>query len=187
MPETKGMNKLQKAVSRLGEVRVDSNQITVLLQLSCSVEVEVEDRLTAAEYLYPCHVRTRIPAVWDALFRMMQDADKRVRQQAWHTIEEGGKPMTSEAIATIENICSRETDPKVRCFAEHTLDQVLGSRRKQQDMELRVAHLTDRKERGKCDFCGMTNVFVERDLQTMIPSGDFPRIALICGECITRH
>jgi len=185
MPETKGMNKYQKAVSRLGEVRVDSNQIKALLQLSCSVEVE--DRLTAAEYLCPCHVRTRIPAVWDALFRMMQDADKRVRQQAWHTIEDGGKPTTSEALETVETICSRETDPKVRCFAEHTLDQVLGSRRKQQDMELRVAHLASRKKRSKCDFCGATNVLVERDLQTMMPAGNFPRIALICGECLIKH
>ncbi len=185
MPKSKGMNKHQKAVYRRGEVRVDSNQITQLLELSCSAEVE--DRLTAAEYLCPCHVRTRIPAVWDALFRMMQDEDRRVRQQAWHTIEDGGKPTTEESVETLKNICSRETDPKLRRFAEQTLDRVLGSRRKQQDREMRVAHLADRKERGKCDFCGMTNVLVERDLQTMIPTGDFPRIAMICGECVIRH
>ena len=35
-----------------------------------------EDRLTAAKYLCPCHVRRRIEAVWQALYRLHEaDAD----------------------------------------------------------------------------------------------------------------
>ena len=64
---------------------------------------------------------------------------KRVRQQAWHTIEDGGKPNTSEAIATLERLCASETDPKVRRFAELTMDKVLGSRHQQEMPALKVA------------------------------------------------
>jgi hypothetical protein len=42
------------------------------------------------------------------------------------------------------------------------------------------------RQRGKCDFCGARDVLVERDLETMIPTGDWPRPALICERCV-RH
>ena len=54
--------------------------------LVLSESADVENRLCAAEHLCPCHVRTRIPEVWNALFRMLKDSDARVRQQAWHTL-----------------------------------------------------------------------------------------------------
>ncbi len=181
MHKQKGLKKHQKAVYKVGERHTSREEIAEMLVLSHSEEVE--DRLCAAEHLCPCHVRTRIPAVWEALFRLMEDADKRVRQQAWHTIEDGGKPNTSEAIATLERLCASETDPKVRRFAELTMDKVLGSRHQQEMPALKVAHLRPPKQRGKCDFCGATNVFVCLDLQTMIPDGDLPRLALICEAC----
>ena len=112
--------------------------------------------------------------------------DKRVRHQAWHTIEDGGKPSTPEAIATLERICARETDPKVRRFAEFALDKALGPRKERELAELKTAHLRDIKPRGKCDFCGATNVPVGRDFETMIPNGDLPRVALICDPCASK-
>lgn len=177
----KGMNQAQKAVYRRGEARTSKEEIAELLELSCSRDPE--ERLIAAEFLCPCHVRTRIPAVWEALFRMMQDEDKRVRHQAWHTIEDGGKPTEAESIATLERICAAETDPKVRAFAERTLDQVLGNRKRKELDALRVAHLRAVKPRGKCDFCGETNVLVSRDLNTLIPTGGLPRAANVCDAC----
>jgi hypothetical protein len=114
---------------------------------------------------------------------MMADEDRRVRQQAWHTIEDGGKPTNPEDIATLERLCAAEEDPKVRRFAEATLDKVLGPRKAQELARLKTAHILPPKQRGKCDFCGATDVFVERDLQTMIPNGDLPRAALICANC----
>lgn len=177
----KGMNRFQKQVYKVGERRTSKEEIAELLELSCSHDPE--DRLVAAEHLCPCHVRTRIPVVWEALFRMMQDEDKRVRQQAWHTIEDGGKPTEAESIATLERICAQETDPKVRGFAEQTLDQVLGNRKKKELDALKVAHLREIKPRGKCDFCGETNVFVSRDLNTMIPTNGLPRAANVCETC----
>lgn len=184
MHKKKGMNKHQKAIYKPGERHTSGEEIGELLVLSQSEDVE--DRLCAAEHLCPCHVRTRIPAVWEALFRMMEDTDNRVRHQAWHTIEDGGKPSTPEAIATLERICARETDPKVRRFAEFALDKALGPRRARELAELRTAHLRDIKPRGKCDFCGATNVPVGRDFETMIPNGDLPRVALICDPCASK-
>jgi len=176
-----GMNKHQKAVYRVGERHTSSEEIAELLVLSRSPEVE--DRLIAAEHLCPCHVRTRIPVVWEALFRMMEDEDPRVRHRAWHTIEDGGKPTEEQAVTTLERICDKETDPKVRRFAEFTLDKVLGPRKERELALLKIAHIGPPRHRGKCDFCGETNVFVEMDLQTMIPNGAMPRAALICARC----
>ena len=41
------------------------------------------------------------------------------------------------------------------------------------------------RQRGKCDFCARENVFVERDLQTILPAGGLmSRAALICEACV---
>ncbi len=181
MRKTLGMNKHQKAVYKKGEVRVGKEQVAELLELAGSDNVE--DRLTAAEFLCPCHVRTRIPVVWDALYRLMADADPRVRQQAWHTIEDGGKPSDAESAATLERLCKAEADPKIRKFAEITLDKVLGKRGEKELTEMWLAGRAPVKQRGKCDFCGDTDAFVTRDLQTMIPSGSQSRAALMCERC----
>lgn len=181
MNKKKGMNKHQKAVYRVGERRTGAAEIAELLEMSHSDDPE--ERLIAAEHLCPCHVRTRIPVVWEALFRMMEDADPRVRHASWHTIEDGGKPSAPEEIATLERICAAETDPKIRRFAEQTLDKVLGPRKAKELAMLKTAHLQAPKQRGKCDFCGRTDVFVERDLETMIPDGALPRAAWICAAC----
>lgn len=62
-----GLNKHQKRAFREGEVRVSGKAIDDLLELSRSNSPD--DRRTAAEFLCPCHVRRRVGAVWEALYR----------------------------------------------------------------------------------------------------------------------
>lgn len=181
MKKTFGMNKHQKAADKRGERRVGKEQVAELLVMAESEDAD--DRLVAAENLCPCHVRTRIPAVWEALYRMMEDVDARVRQAAWHTIEDGGKPGDEAGVQLLERLCRDEKDPKIKRFAERTLDKVCGERGRQQTALLWLAARPEAKQRGKCDFCAATNVLVERDLQTLIPSGNDSRPAWVCAEC----
>ena len=182
MRKTKGLNKYQKAIYKVGERRTSAEEIAEMLELSQSPEAV--QRLIAAEYLCPCHVRKRIPAVWEAIFRLLEDEDKRVRQQAWHTLEDGGKPSDPAAFDFLVGVMHREIVPKVKRFAEETMRKIgLAEREKQQDALLWLAAKPAKRERGKCDFCGATAVLVDRDLQTMIPTGQTYRVAWICDTC----
>jgi hypothetical protein len=175
------MNKHQKKAHKPGEIKVDRVQIAELLELSCSADAE--DRLHAAKYLCPCHVQTRIPGVWEALFRMMEDSDPRVRQQAWHALEDGGVPSDEASFARLEQLYQNELDAKVRRFAHMIIGKELAAR---QQVELTRQALSTRPaplQRGKCDFCGATNVPVTRDLSTTIPTSGLPRAALVCIAC----
>jgi len=181
MRKTFGMNKHQKAAHKKGERRVSKVEVQELLTMALSDETE--DRLTAAENLCPCHVRTRIPAVWEALYRLMEDPDARVRQAAWHTIEDGGKPTDEAGAALLERLFKQETDPKVKRFAEQTLNKVLGPRRDKDLALLWLAGKPQVQQRGRCNFCAAQNVVVHYELNTQIPAGDSHRAALICADC----
>ncbi|HEX5322632.1 MAG TPA: HEAT repeat domain-containing protein [Capsulimonadaceae bacterium] len=175
------MNKHQKKVYRVGEHRIGPEDIAKLLELSCSANPG--DRLEAATWLCPCHVRRRIDTVWEALYRLMEDQDWRVRRQAWHTIEDGGKPSDPEAVEKLEAIFAREAHPKVRQMARSSLDKALGSCRDRADLIALHAATREHRERGKCDFCGESNVLVDLALDTLIPTDDLARAARICGTC----
>jgi hypothetical protein len=177
MRKTLGMNRHQKAVHRTGEPRVGREQIEELLEQSQSDDPS--ERLVAAQFLCPCHVRRRIDAVWQALYRLLEDPEVDVRRAAWHTLEDGGRPDDPALDEILERTLSAETDHTVLGFARH----VAGPRR---DRELVAARLAGRplpRQRGRCDFCGAPNVPVDRDLETMIPTDDLPRPALICDRC----
>jgi hypothetical protein len=181
MRKTFGMNKHQKAAHKPGEVKVSREEIGELLTLSCSSVVE--DRLVAAQYLCPCHIQARIPAVWDAIFRMMQDEDRSVRFAAWHTWEDGGLPNDPAAFDEMERIYRQEQDPKVRKFAAAIIGKELAARQQREITQLRLAAKPTATQRGKCDFCGESNVPVTRDLTTTIPTAGLPRAAWICTRC----
>lgn len=181
MRKTFGMNKHQKAAHRPGEQKVSRASIPDLLEMSCSSEVE--DRLTAAQYLCPCHIQARIPEVWDAVFRMMEDGDRRVRFAAWHTWEDGGLPNDLAALDRMERIYRQETDPKVRRFAETIIGKELAARTKIEMAQLHLASIPAARQRGKCDFCGESNVWVKSDLATTIPTAGLPRTAWVCETC----
>ncbi|MFN8446002.1 MAG: hypothetical protein U0175_34745 [Caldilineaceae bacterium] len=170
-----GLNKHQKAARKVGELKVSRSQVPELLELSCSIDVG--DRLHAAQYLCPCHIQSRIPEVWEAVLRMMEDDDRRVRFQAWHTWEDGGLPDDPALFARMEQIYQREKDGKVRAFAHTIIGQRLAE---QNQREMTRLHLqTKPTQRGKCDFCGANSVPVHRDLDTVIGS----RPAWICETC----
>jgi hypothetical protein len=181
MAKTAGRNKHQKAAHRPGERKVNREQVAELLELSCSSAPD--DRLVAAQLLCPCHVRTHIPGVWEAVYRMMSDTDRRVRYAAWHTLEDGGLPQDPDVFTNLEHLLQQEADPKVRKFAEYILADEIRRRNRQEIERLHALGRPVQRQRGKCDFCSERNVFVERDFDTMIPAGDLPRPALICDRC----
>jgi hypothetical protein len=178
-----GRNRHQKRAHRPGEARVSRSQVGELLQLSRSEKAD--ERLTATKFLCPCHIRGRIPEVWSAIFRLMEDPEARVRFAAWHTLEDGGLPPEPDGLARLELLLDREGDPKVRRFAELIIGPALAERRRLEQASLRFLGRSAGRLRGKCDFCGERDIAVERDLETMIPTSSFPRPALICQGCLS--
>lgn len=172
-----GLNRHQKAWRKPGEERVSRADIAELLRLSQSADAE--DRIVAATYMCPCHVRHRNEEVWQALYRMMEDEDARVRRRAWHTLEDGGCPTDPAFEPIVRRALDSETDRQVlgfaRRFAEPFLDRDVVS--------IKRAELPAEKQKGKCDFCGRTRVPVARDYDTEIPSGGATRAAWICDDC----
>ena len=181
MRKTPGRNKYQKAAHKPGERRVNREQIDELVEMSTSDEPE--DRLEAAKYLCPCHVRRRVEPVWTALYRMLEDPDVRVRRAAWHTLEDGGHPDDPVLDAIFERVRQTETDPAILRF----IKQLGGTRQDKDRLAMKLAGRRIVRERGKCDFCGESNRFVERDLETMIPTAGLPRPALICERCARKQ
>jgi HEAT repeat protein len=177
MRKTLGMNKHQKAVYRVGEPQVGREEIQELLEQSRSGDAE--ERLVAAQFLCPCHVRRRIEPVWEALYRLLEDPDVRVRRAAWHTLEDGGRPDDPALDVILERALKNETDPQVLRFAQH----LAGPRRQQELVAARAMGRPAPPQRGRCDFCGEREVEVQRDLETMIPTDELPRAAWICAGC----
>jgi HEAT repeat protein len=177
MRKTLGMNRHQKAAHKAGEKRLGPDEIPELLEMSRSEDPEA--RLVAAQYLCPCHVRRRIETVWEALYRLLEDPDVRVRRAAWHTLEDGGRPQDPVMDDILKRILESEKDPQVRRFAE----EFAGPRAQQERLTATLAARPLPKRRGRCDFCGASDVFVDRDLETMIPADGFPRAAWICEQC----
>ena len=174
----KGRNRHQKAARRPGEERVGREMVEELLQLSRSPDPA--EREHAASFLCPCHVRRRIEEVWDALFRMMEDEDVRVRRAAWHTLEDGGKPDDPRLDRLVDRLSRTETDDRVRSF----VDMFSGRRRKRAEVEFRLAGRSEFDQRGKCDFCGRDGQRVRRDLETLIPANGTSRAGLVCQSCV---
>lgn len=177
----KGLNKHQKAAQRPGEQRLGRDEVAQLLALSSSTDSE--DRLTAARFLCPCHVRGSIPEVWEALYRMMEDQDPKVRWAAWHTLEDGGLPKDPPTLERLEQIFTGEKDAKVRRFAEAIVGGELQSRRQRELKKRELLASAAHQQKGRCDFCGESGVPVERDLETPIRSGGHTRPALVCRRC----
>ena len=181
MPKVLGRNKHQKAAHKVGEREIGRDEIPELIEKSRSEDPE--ERLLAAEFLCPCHVRKRVEAAWEALYRMLEDPDVRVRRAAWHTLEDGGRPDDPALDAILERALATETDAQVRRFAEH----VAGPRRERERaaMKLEARNMANPlpRRRGRCDFCGEPNVPVTRDLETMIPTDGLPRAAWACERC----
>ena len=173
------LNKHQKKARRPGERRVNAPEVRELIAFSKSADAD--DRLLAASYLCPCHVRRRVDEAWEVLFRMMEDPDVRVRRRAWHTIEDGGGGADPRVQAIADRVWSTETDPQVRGFIE----EFCGSRTRRQRLLDRAAAAPVRRTVGKCDFCGATRVPVAELFDFPIPDTDTgsDRPARRCARC----
>ena len=176
----KGMNKHQKAMFKVGDHRVRRDDQARLLALSFSADPE--ERLEAADNLCPCHVRKPMPEIQQAIFRMMEDPDLRVRRAAWHTIEDGGVPDDPELDKIYERAIARgEDDKMITAFMREFVEPRVKER---QLVEFTRAQHAIFNQRGKCDFCGESNMLVKREYGTAIPTHDGTgRLALVCESC----
>lgn len=173
----KGKNQYQKAARRPGEPRVGREEIAELLELSRSDDPN--DRVVAAEFLCPCHVRKRIEEVWAALYRMLEDSDLKVRRAAWHTLADGGRPEDPTLEKILDRVLENETDRRIREQAT----TYTASRRERTAVKERLALYSEFSQVGKCDFCGGADLKVKKDLDTLIPVSGDQRMALICESC----
>ena len=175
----KGLNRHQKAVFKAGEHRVRGEELDRLIELADSTDLA--ERLHAAENLCPCHVRKRVEAAWEALYRLLQDPDVRVRRAAWHTLEDGGCPNDPALLPIFKRAVANETDSQVRRWVERFAAPALSERDRQDS--LRAAY-TPFQEYGRCDFCGETGRRVRTEYDTELTcGGGSGRLAQICQRC----
>lgn len=172
-----GLNKYQKRAFRVGEARVSGETIAGLIERSRSKDPE--ERKAAADLLCPCHVRRRREDVWSALYQLLEDPDTDVRKAAWHTLEDGGRPDDPALDAIFERAAERDSDKGIRRQAA----AYLKARGAPADSARRADARNDGRKRGKCDFCGSTDVFVRTDFETEIPDSGQMRFGLVCEPC----
>ena len=181
MARKRAKNKYQKRHHRRGEDRLRGDKIDFYISMAYSDDPE--DREAAMDNLCPCHVRRRIDAVWEALYRGLQDPDIKVRRAAWHTLDDGGRPNDPQLQPVLEKIAKKETDPKLR---QRALDLIQSARRLADEHQELVAQKAD-YFRGKCDWCGVTDVKVTYDYETEFDgAGGEKRFALMCYDCTDR-
>ena len=151
-----------------------------IAELLClSQSADPEERIVAATYMCPCHVRHRNEEVWTALYRMMEDADARVRRRAWHTLEDGGCPTDPAFEPIVRRALQTETDRQVLGFARRFAEPY----RENDVVAIKRAESPAGKRTGKCDFCGRTRVPVMQEYDTEIPADGMTRAAWICDDC----
>lgn len=172
-----GLNKYQKRAFRIGEARINGENIGKLIELSRSSDPE--DRETAAKFLCPCHVRRRREDVWQALYRMLEDPHPGVRKAAWHTLEDGGRPDDPALDAIFGRAAEHESDKGIRRQAAAYLKSRGGQAGFAQAARARNRY----PDRGKCDFCGSTEVPVKSDFEIEIPDDGRMRFGLVCRAC----
>ena len=178
MAKKTAKNKYQKRQQRPGENRLRGDKID--LYLSMAYSDDPEDRIAAMENLCPCHVRRRIDAVWEALYRGLQDPDIKVRKTAWHTLDDGGRPNDPQLQPVLEKIAKKETDPKLR---QRAIDLIQAARQVEEKHRELVSQKAD-YFRGKCDWCGEANVNVTYDYETEFEGADGQkRFAVMCARC----
>ena len=162
-----------------GRTSSAGEELDRLIELADSADPA--ERLHAAENLCPCHVRKRVEAAWEALYRLMQDPEVQVRRAAWHTLEDGGCPSDPALLPIFERAVANETDSQVRRWLEQFAAPALAERDRQDS--LRAAYMPF-QEYGRCDFCGETDRRVRTEYDTEITSSGGPRrLAQICQQC----
>ena len=175
-----GMNKYQRKAHKRGENRLRGNEVEYYLSLAYSSNAD--DRVEAMDNLCPCHVRKSIDKVWVALYKGLIDPDLRVRKAAWHTLDDGGNPNDPRLQPLLEKITKEETDPKLR---QRALDLIAATRKVEDQKEALLAQKAH-TFRGRCDWCGASNVPVSYDHETEFETNGTKRLALVCEACETQ-
>lgn len=172
----------RKEALRRGEHRTGREEIEELLAMSRSRDPE--ERFVAADNLCPCHVRTRVEEVQDALYRLMEDPEAMVRQAAWHTLEDGGYPKGDARLdAILKRAVESETDKRVRGLIEEFARPLREREQFLEKVQDRAMARPRYGERGKCDFCGETDRQVRRDFDNPLSFGGESRPAFLCEAC----
>ena len=172
----------RKEALRRGEHRAGREEIEELLVMSRSRDPE--ERFVAADNLCPCHVRTRIEEVQDALYRLMEDRDARVRRAAWHTLEDGGYPRGDARLdAILKRAVESETDKGVRVLIEEFARPLREREQFLEKVQDRAMAGPRYGERGRCDFCGEPDLPVRRDFENPLSFGGEARPAFLCEAC----
>lgn len=172
-----GMNKYQRKAHRRGEDRLRGDDVEYYLSLAYASDPD--DRVEAMNNLCPCHVRKSIDKVWVALYKGLVDPDLRVRKAAWHTLDDGGNPNDSRLQPLLEKIAKEETDSKLR---QRALDLIAATRKIEDQKEALLAQKAH-TFRGRCDWCGASNVPVSYDHETEFETNGIKRFALVCEAC----
>lgn len=180
-PQHATMNRLQRRAKKPGEQRISGAEIWRLVDLSKSKDPE--DRLEAADNLCPCHVRRRIDEVWEALYRLPEDSEVKVRKAAFHTLQDGGDPSDPALAPILERASRNETDRKLKRTITRLLKErgVKTKERAELTQQVQVT-VGAYPEEGKCDFCGEAGP-VKKDFDTAIPDQGGSRPAMICAAC----
>ncbi len=172
-----GMNKYQKKAHRRREERLRGNEVEYYLSLAYSKNPD--ERVIAMEHLCPCHVRKRIDKVWVALYKGLVDADLRVRQAAWHTLEDGGNPNEPRMQPLLQKIVKEENDEKLRKRAIG----LIAATREVAEQKTALLGLKADYFSGKCDWCGKKNISVTYDYETEFDVDGTKRFGLTCENC----
>ena len=139
----------------------------------------------AMQNLCPCHVRKRIDAAWDALYCGLQDSDLKVRQAAWHTLEEnhGGRRDDPKLYPIMVEIAETEVDPKLRQSANSIIKKVQTVEEKKQDLLGQRHHYFT----GKCDWCGDSTAKVCQLYDSKLEIEGTVRLAQVCDDCQSEY
>ena len=177
------LNKYQRQALKGKEERVTGEEIWRLVRLADSPNVD--DRLEAADNLCPCHVRRRIDEVWNALYRLLEDEDARVRRAAFHTLFDGGNLDDPALDEIFRRMLTTETHQKLRVQLEEQVNKREKAAAERTEIsQMAIMAVGDYPKQGKCDFCGSDRA-VRDDYDTHIPNGDGARPALVCESCVS--
>jgi hypothetical protein len=81
--------------------------------LALTHDPEPRVRQAALMNLCPCHLRANVPEVWERVFELAKDPDRRVRGQVVHTLIDGSpKRLEERVIAALE--ATRRDHPGAR-------------------------------------------------------------------------
>ena len=154
MPRKPIKNGFQRRQFGRGECRLRGNELASYLAMANSENPK--ERLEAMKNLCPCHIRKRFDAVWDALYRGLQDIDLKVRQAAWHTLEENhdGRLNAPKLYPLMVEISKNEENPKLRQNAKSIVGNAQSQKQNIEDKKHDFLGKRSNYFQGKCDWCG---------------------------------